>query len=220
MFDIEHYFSSQVPVKALSNPLLKYAACAYAAKQIGRVNGTNVITGGSCLRQAVKRIWPNTERVDWYYYGTKYYEKAIQLLMEELQHGGQSPPLSASEFSGAQNATSKRRKLSSIHGELPSTHSNGVLAATAILSAYELLDGTGPEWDRHSNGVTSLLDIMNAKMVLPKKHDSSENVNTTGSRRPRFSKARQAIFWNFARQEYLSACKFSLLSGSEGEKLK
>ncbi|EFR03148.1 hypothetical protein MGYG_06143 [Nannizzia gypsea CBS 118893] len=210
VFDNERYFSSQVPVKALSNPLLKYAACACAAKQISRVHVTNAITGGSCLRQAVMKIWPNIESVGWCDYGTRYYEKAIQLLMEELQQDGQSSPvpvseaygqLQAEEASGPQNTTSEGRK----HSQLPRAYSDDTLTATAILSAYELLDATSSASDKQLNDVKNILDITKAGMVSPERQDPSENMDVTGLTQPRFSKARKAIFWNFVRQDYLSA---------------
>ncbi|EGD99636.1 hypothetical protein TESG_06981 [Trichophyton tonsurans CBS 112818] len=214
LFDIERYFSLHVPVRALSNPLLKYAACAYAAKQIGRVKGINVVTGGSCLRQAIMEIWPDTERVDWNYYGTKYYEMAIQLLMEELQHNWYSSPLSGSQTTGnlqaedsgaLGNTSSNRCKVSFPGSQLSSPRSDDVLAAISIISAYEFLDTTSLVWDRHFNGVKSLLDIMEAGMVPAEKENSSGNLNAATPKPPQFSKARKAIFWNFARQDYLSA---------------
>ena len=36
LFDLNTYFESYVPVQARSHLLLKHAACAYAAKQLGR----------------------------------------------------------------------------------------------------------------------------------------------------------------------------------------
>ncbi|KAK2871887.1 hypothetical protein FQN49_002724 [Arthroderma sp. PD_2] len=211
LFDLDQYFGSYVPVKALTNSLLKCAACAYAAKQLGRVSGVKAVVGGVCKNQARMELWPDADRVDWYYYGAKYYEKAIQLLMEELQHDGQSQPLSASEAYGQWQAgelgdaldhTSKRRKISSAGGRLSGAHSDEVLAATAILSVYEFLDATGPAWDRHLSGVKSLLDIAKAGMISLETQDSSGNLAVPA---PGFSKARKAIFWNFARQDYLSA---------------
>ncbi|EFE36902.1 uncharacterized protein ARB_04429 [Trichophyton benhamiae CBS 112371] len=195
-------------------PLLKYAACAYSAKQIGRIKGANAVTGGSCLRQAIMEIWPDTERVDWNYYGMKYYEKAIQLLMEELQHNGNFSPVSRSQTSGnlqavdpggLENTSSKRRKVSIAEVQLSSPHSDDVLAAISIIFAYEFLDNTSPVWDRHFSGVKSLLDIMKAGMVPSEKKNLSGHLNVATSKLPRFSKAGKAIFWNFARQDYLSA---------------
>jgi len=83
LFDLGCYFAHQVPVLALSNPLLRYSACAYAAKQLGRVRGRKAIIGGTVNVQAQMELYPNPESVDWEWIGAKYYDRAISLLMEE-----------------------------------------------------------------------------------------------------------------------------------------
>lgn len=217
LFDLGTYFASYVPVKAISNPLLKYAACAYAAKQLGRVKGAKAPVGGVCGTQASMELWQDAERVDWYYYGAKYYEKAIQLLMEALQHDGEGPPLSTLEAFGQWQAaelcedgehTRKRRRRFS-NGRLTSgVHGDEVLAATAILSVYEFLDATGPAWNRHLSGVKSLLDIAEVGMMPLEQNVPPGDAQFHPPKRPGLSKARRATFWNFARQDYLAACKF------------
>ena len=52
LFDLGCYFGHLVPVQAISNPLLKYSACAYAAKQLGRVQGRKAVVGDIVGRQA------------------------------------------------------------------------------------------------------------------------------------------------------------------------
>ncbi|EEP77008.1 predicted protein [Uncinocarpus reesii 1704] len=211
LFDLGSYFASYVPVKAVTNPLLKYAACAYAAKQLGRVKGAKGNVGGVCSRLASMEVWPEADRVDWYFHGAKYYDKAIQLLMEALQHDGQTSPTSMVEGLEQWQATElcndaghpvKRRRTFS-NNRLSSANSDEVLAATAILSVYEFLDATGQAWDRHLSGVKSLLDI--ADMMPFERGVSPGGTPLPPLRKPGFSKARRAIFWNFARQDYLSA---------------
>lgn len=217
LFDLGTYFATYVPVKALSNPLLKYAACAYAAKQLGRVKGSKAVVGGVCASQASMELWPDAERVDWYYYGAKYYEKAIQLLMEALQHDGEGPPLSTLEAFGQWQAaelcedgehTRKRRRRFSNSRLTSGVHCDEVLAATAILSVYEFLDATGPAWNRHLSGVKSLLDIAEVGMMPLERNPPPGDAQFHTPKRPGLSKARRATFWNFARQDYLAACKF------------
>ncbi|KAL1982656.1 hypothetical protein VTN96DRAFT_1026 [Rasamsonia emersonii] len=213
LFDLETYFASHVPVKALTNPLLKYAACAYAAKQLGRVKGAKAIVGGVCSKQASMEVWPDADKVDWYWYGAKYYEKAIHLLMKELQHDAEAPPpLSTPEAFGqwqavelcedGEHARKRRRRFS--NSRLSGAHSDEVLAATAILSVYEFLDATGPAWNRHLSGVKSLLDIAEVGM-MPLEQQTSPGGTPLPPKRPALSKARKATFWNFARQDYLAA---------------
>ncbi|PGH18932.1 hypothetical protein AJ80_04259 [Polytolypa hystricis UAMH7299] len=207
LFDLGTYFASYVPVRAATNPLLKYAACAYAAKQLGRVKGNKALVGGVCSRQASMEVWPGANKADWYYYAAKYYEKAIQLLMESLQHDGKGPPpLSTPEAFGQWQAAElcddseyphKRRRRCSNNR----LSSDEVLAATAILSVYEFLDATGPAWNRHLSGVKSLLDIAEVGMMPVEQRGAP----FPQPKRPGLSKARRATFWNFARQDYLAA---------------
>lgn len=223
LFDLGTYFASYVPVRALFNPLLKYAACAYAAKQLGRVRGAKAPMGSVCSRQASMELWPEKNE-DWTWYGAKYYEKAIQLLMKELQPDAEGPPpLSTPEAFGqwqatelcdnSENPCKRRRRISDSrlsHG----VHSDEVLAATAILSVYEFLDATGPAWNRHLSGVKSLLDVAEVG-IIPLEQRSSPGDKSYPPPRKGLSKARKATFWNFARQDYLAACKCLLESDSE-----
>ena len=210
LFDLGTYFASYVPVKALTNPLLKYAACAYAAKQLGRVKGAKAPVGGVCSKQAVMETWPDARNVNWSWYGAKYYEKAIQFLMKELQRD-KSPLPNAEPFGPGQTTLSaeeqsprKRRKSGRLSNGV---HSDEVLAATAILSIYEFLDATDPAWNRHLSGVKSLLDLAEVGM-MPLEHPSPGDPTFPTPRTSGLSKARKATFWNFARQDYLAACMF------------
>lgn len=218
LFDLGTYFASYVPVRALSNPLLKYAACAYAAKQLGRVKGAKALMGGVCSRQANMELWPEKNE-DWTWYGAKYYEKAIQLLMKELQPDAEGPPpLSTPEAFGQWQATElcadtenprKRRRRISDSQLSHGVHSDEVLAATAILSVYEFLDATGPAWNRHLSGVKSLLDVAEVGIMPLEQRGSPGDKSYQPPRKSALSKARKATFWNFARQDYLAACEFS-----------
>ncbi|PWY90738.1 Zn(II)2Cys6 transcription factor [Aspergillus heteromorphus CBS 117.55] len=207
LFDLGTYFASYVPVRALRNPLLKYAACAYAAKQLGRVRGGKVSTGGVYTRQ-------DANNVDWSWRGAKYYEKAIQLLMKELQPDKGPPPLSTPEAFGQWQAAElcednenprKRRRRYSDSRFSKGLHSDEILAATAILSVYEFLDATGPAWNRHLSGVKSLLDVAEVGMMPVEQRPSPGGTSLQQPKLSGLSKARRATFWNFARQDYLAA---------------
>ncbi|KAJ5145708.1 transcriptional regulator family: Fungal Specific TF [Penicillium bovifimosum] len=214
LFDLGTYFASYVPVRARSNPLLKFAACAYAAKQLGRVKGAKAPMGGVCSQQAAMEIWPDKDP-DFSWYGAKYYEKAIQLLMKELQPDAEGPPplstpeafgqWQAAELSADTDNPRKRRRRVSASRLSYGVHSDEVLAATAILSVYEFLDAAGPAWNRHLSGVKSLLDVAEVGMMpLEQRPSPGENSYQT-SKKSGLSKARRATFWNFARQDYLAA---------------
>ncbi|KAI9707378.1 MAG: hypothetical protein M1836_000339 [Candelina mexicana] len=172
LFDLGTYFASHVPIRALSYPLLKYAACAYAAKQLGQVKGNKAIIGGICSEQANMEQFSDATQVDWNYKGAKYYEKAILVLMEALQDERNCSQFNCSDPPGLGPSTetieedtadrSKRRRLSS--ERFSSTSSDELLAATAILCVYEFLDASSAAWSRHLNGAKSLLDI--AEVVI------------------------------------------------------
>ncbi|KAE8356179.1 hypothetical protein BDV28DRAFT_127532 [Aspergillus coremiiformis] len=216
LFDLGTYFASYVPVKARTNPLLRYAACAYAAKQLGRVKGAKPPAGEFASTQALMRRWPGAKNIDWIWTAATYYEKAIQLLMKELQPTKGPPPLSTPEAFGQWQAAElcegkdpnnprKRRRRYSDSRFSNGVHSDEVLAATAILSVYEFLDATGPAWNRHLSGVKSLLDVAEVGMMPLEQLPSPGEAPPQPLKRPGPSKARRATFWNFARQDYLAA---------------
>ncbi|KAL2825311.1 hypothetical protein BDW59DRAFT_146394 [Aspergillus cavernicola] len=205
LYDLGTYFALHVPVKALRNPLLKYAACAHAAKQLGHAGTVKPPVGGVRLSQAFPVAQNDSKAIDWCWKGAKYYEKAIQLLMKELQpepgnadRFGQGQGNEMGEDIDGQRARSYTEYRLS-HG----ARSDEILAATAILSVYELLDATGPAWNRHLSGVKSLLDLAEVGM-RPLQRLSPGDVSMQPTRRS-LSRARKATFWNFARQDYLSA---------------
>lgn len=223
LFDIQKYFTNYVPVKAMTNPILKNATCAYAAKQLGLVKGRKPVMGGPASTQAPTELFPNMSSVDWAYKGTQYYDKAIELLMQAIREGivgiGRSSPdddqsaieEAMSTFNSTLGDKRKFRHDRSLSDSQMPTYewkkrrkvsqgralSDEMTAATAILCDYELQEGSGLEWQRHLDGTKSLLDIvegsmmpLQAPLVMP---------------RPLISRARQATFWNFARQDFLSA---------------
>lgn len=226
LFDHGMYFAYYVPVKALSNPLLKYAACAYAAKHLGRVKGAKAISGGLCSTQASMELWPDAEKVDWYWYGAKYYDKAISLLMDALQQDPSSTPLPSpgttlNQWQGQDghddDNLSRRKRQRTSDGRIASTCSDELLAATAILCAYEFLDASGAAWNRHLSGTKSLLDIAEVGMMPLEAQFAPGSYQYPRCGRP--TKARKAIFWNFARQDFLAACKLASRSNSYWEGL-
>lgn len=190
LFDCGRYFSFHVPVKALNDPLLQAAACAYAAKQIARSGGVKSIRDGGHAAQVLARmeVWPDTNTVNWEYIHEKYYGEAISLLtrsLAEKRHWPDSIPATPSVPFGVDPP--------------PTRTSDELLAATAILCEYEAMDANGV-WQKHLAGAKSLLDVaeagMHASDGLPDIHNE-----------PKFAGARKAIFWNFARQDFAAACK-------------
>ncbi|KAL2784975.1 hypothetical protein BJX66DRAFT_315838 [Aspergillus keveii] len=204
LYDLETYFASHVPVKALRNPLLKYAACAHAAKQLGHVKVDKPPVGGVRLSQAFPGVQTDSKNIDWCWKGAKYYEKAIQILMKELEpDGGNRDSFAQGQMNEMGDETDQRARSYTEYRLSHGDRSDEILAATAILSVYELLDATGPAWNRHLSGVKSLLDLAEVGM-RPLQRLAPGDLTLQPKRRS-LSKARKATFWNFARQDYLSA---------------
>ncbi|KAL9075638.1 MAG: hypothetical protein Q9157_003925 [Trypethelium eluteriae] len=210
LFDLGTYFSSYVPVKATTNPLLKFSAVAYAAKALGRVQGHKASVGGVVSHQARMEVYPDARKVDWYHKAAKYYDTAVSLLRQALeedasasQNGTINPDASwsGSTRRDGEGSPLKRRRLS--NNVTSRSNSDELLAATAILCVYEFLDASGAEWARHLNGAKSLIDIAKDEMMplqLP-----SPGINIQPRPGMRISKARKATFWNLARQDMLAA---------------
>ncbi|CAG8981908.1 hypothetical protein HYALB_00009163 [Hymenoscyphus albidus] len=214
LFDLGCYFSHHVPVDAISNPLVRHSACAYAAKQLGRVRGRKATVGGIAGRQSDIELYPNPESVNWFYIGAKYYDLAISRLMEELQHSGRKEtpmtPTTGDETlsphgrssSAQSHRTSSGNKRRRITRAVSAYNADETLAATAILCVYEFLDNANSAWARHLSGTKSLFDLAEKEGMMPVQSPTSPGAV---SQHIKPSRARKATFWNFARQDFLAA---------------
>lgn len=207
LFDQTTFFSSHIPVKSISSPLLKHAACAYAAKQLGRVGGMKARVGGICSHQATMEVWQGGNEENWGLLAAEHYDQAIPLLKESLQWG--SPGNNSSkEIDKRHYATRtidgmvEERKLRRRQfGSAQSTAwSDGLLAATAILCEFESLDASNAAWAHHLSGTKSLLDVVEVGMM-----PLDSQTIPLPAKKP--SQARKAIFWNFARQDMFAALR-------------
>ncbi|MCJ1271014.1 hypothetical protein MMC22_010913 [Lobaria immixta] len=209
LFDLDSYFSSYVPIKALSNPLIKCAVCAYAAKHLSRVKDSKAVIASFWTQQAGVETWSSDVPVDWALEGAKWYDKAISLLVEALQQEKDDTPSEpgvvecAWKESGSADGSRSgpSAKATSHHSRLSSDE---LLTATAILSVYEFLDASGAAWARHLNGTKSLLDITEVGL-MPFEMPMTSGSFHSPSLPKELSRARKAIFWNFARQDALAA---------------
>ena len=212
LFDLDTYFGSQVPILSRSYPLLKYASCAYAAKQIGLANGVKAIVGGNCSRQASMKVYEGSS-VDWEWVGAYYYDKSITLLRDTM-HQEQDESRAINHhlmtriWEAPESPHGSDAPLRGLNSDraMVRLRSDEVIAATAILCGYEFMSATGAAWSRHLSGTKSLLDITGGSM-MPLELPALNSVLSSPRRSP--SKARRATFWEFARQDYLAACKLS-----------
>ena len=216
LFDLGCYFARLVPVQSLTNPLLRFSACAYAAKQIGRVRGRKATVGGLVSAQAEMELYPRPETVDWAYIGAKYYDKAISLLMEQLSKSGKqrlptTPILKdilcpQGRLQSPRSAPIQANRRSCLLRPALVNDADETLAAATILCNYEFLDNANTPWARHLSGTKSLFDLAENEGMMPVQSPTSPGKM---SKRIKPSRARKATFWNFARQDFLAACEYS-----------
>lgn len=176
----EPYFQHDVPRKALTNPLLKYAVCAYAAKHLHRTRKSKTRYHLPLMGSESTRPWYDSETLDWAWYDARYYAQAITLLRENL---GRSQ--SSDDEASMPGTPGVACNVGGITDE--------VLAAMTILCCYEYMSASDTDWLRHLSGTMLLLDLQKDR---EKWHMSSYP-----------SRARRSIFWNFARQDLYAACK-------------
>jgi hypothetical protein len=207
LYDRDTYFASYVPVQARENPLLKNAAVACAAKTLARMQGCKS-EGSRC--QAKTEVYPGSSSVDWKHKAAVYYDNAVSLLLQALKADTTiTPDDSDCEFrqhNGELVHPAKRRRTSS--NASCTSNTDEVLAATAILGAYEFLDTSMSEWAKHLKGAKSLL-VHSHERSLPMQMQSPGSPLSTSSLNF-ISKARRSTFWSIARQDMYAACKFSL----------
>lgn len=209
LFDLGNYFGSIVPVQARSHPLLKHAACAYAAKHLGRTKGKKATMGGIAAKQAIMELYDDST-TDWEWEGAYHYDKSIALLMDTMQQNQETSRSADQDMGGPFWESSESSKTVDTGLSLRSGRSvvqlksDEVVAAAAILCGYEFLSATGTAWSRHLNGTKSLLDIAEGNM-MPLEMPSFDSFFLPQRRSP--SQGRKATFWNFARQDYIAACE-------------
>lgn len=194
---MEAYFEVKVPIKALSHPLLRYAACAYAAKHLSRTRG-KTDAPKTPVRQshvATTTSWPGAESVDWAWHGTKYYSQAIKLLRRTLERAHNLSGLSlATKPPPPPPPDDDELGQSGDQGRTETEISDETLAAMAILCNFEFMSASDPEWTRHLSGTMLVLDLEQTGVI------------SLMSSSP--TKSRKAIFWNFFRQDVYAACMF------------
>jgi hypothetical protein len=217
LFDLGQFFAKEVPILAAGCPLLLYSCTALAAKSLSRiVNNSSIISDASSASQGHSRLvlrpGAPLDAESWVRKGRENYDLAVSLLRQALAGAIMSNPDDLPETTTAETASLTQR------APLPDTSSDELVAATAVLCVYEFLDASGPEWSRHLDGAKSLFEVAKDRMVpltlesgpvslanqvrerLAGYDTSMDDITGRG-----LSRGRTAIFWNFARQDMLSA---------------
>lgn len=211
IFDLNCFFSISVPQLAVKCPLLLYSCVALSAKALARVNGRKCPMGGQITptRQSQTEKWPGPPMTveAWFHRARQYYDLAVSLLRQALA-GASRPPTSSLPEEASPNTISNAQRI-----PLPTTDSDELVAAIAILCVYEFFDVSEREWGRHLDGAKSLFDIANDRMAdltRPQSPiDAAEQITrpllTLEPPRSGLGKGLRAVFWCFVRQDMLAA---------------
>jgi hypothetical protein len=218
LFDLGQFFATEVPLLAIDCPLLLYSCAALSAKSLSRITISDIVSDIPSPPQRHSRLASRPgaplDAEGWVQKGRENYDLAVSLLRQALA-GGSTPLRSSAlpDTSADQTASIAQ------DAPLPDTGSDELVAATAILCVYEFLDASGPEWSRHLDGAKSLFEVAKESMVPlslePEPVSLANQIRDrlaghtmepgAAVRRREPSKGRTAVFWNFARQDMLSA---------------
>ena len=160
IFTVDRYFRSQVLQLAKLYPLVRYSACAVAAKQLGqRSSPLSTVGLTSGQRRVAEKLLAGG--LDFLWYGAKYYGRAILLqaarIMDEDPTRDEGSVPSPSQIYWAAASP----QFTSSSGEGDRTLDLRLLAA-CILTQYEHLSATLPAWAGHMNGFAKLLRLNHA----------------------------------------------------------
>jgi hypothetical protein len=218
LFDLGQFFATEVPLLAIECPLLLYSCAALSAKSLSRITTSEIVSDMSRSSQRphsrlILRPGTPLNAEGWVQKGRENYDLAVSLLRRALVGG-----TTALESSALPDTAEEETASIAQDAPLPKTDSDELVAATAVLCVYEFLDASGPEWSRHLDGAKSLFEVAKESMVPLSREP--ERVSLANQIRERLaghttetdatvrrgpSKGRTAVFWNFARQDMLSA---------------
>ena len=192
VFNQRSYFSQYVVQLAGQSPLLRYSACAIAAKQLGQMRDSTQTTDNT-RRSSITALALLQPGLDFLWYGAKYYEKAILLLTRQISHH----PRSSAHFSPREIYQTTR----SDHHQLDdyeSTSSALRILSACILCAYEDLSSTMRAWSGHLDGINKLL---RPHLDLPINPDNFYRI-------PQSMTALEASFWFFTLNDMLNGREY------------
>ncbi|KAF5546161.1 WSC domain-containing protein [Fusarium phyllophilum] len=181
LFDMDRHYHRVIPMLAWSSPLLLYSTCAVAAKQL------TLVEPSLQEPQFYIQSWQTSFQNDFAWYSTKYYDRAISLLLRYVSD------LSSGD-SGQENAVQQ-----SEHGHNPKPCGNEIIIAATILSVYEFLTASDQTWSEHLDGIRSFIGLSD-ELGFNFQPTSAGPVLD-----PLLPSLLRAACWNFARQDFLAA---------------
>lgn len=192
-------FSREVLTLARDHAILRYAACAVAAKQLGQTSSP--VVRGRTQEQIAANIKQGSFGFLWY--GIKYYDKAIQTLVKSITPRDHLPDSEASPDVSLSRGDLMVRAV----GEDPIVR----LLGTCILIQYEHLSANRDAWSGHLTGFSNLLDLIeDGKLLQP--YPTFEQVYPW----TKDVMEVKAGFWNFVVNDLEESCKSALNENTNG----
>lgn len=186
-------FTQQIAAVGTRSSLIRYSACAVAAKQLGQIEDPNSRLRGTRGQQHIAECLTRGG-LDFNWYGSKYYERAILLLAKQISHQDldSAHPSPSDLYNWAASEEGEQ--------EDPSI----LLIAASMLSQYEMLSATVSmrAWTGHLNGIYKMFRHLNNGAFL-EAHPTVPNdlPHQDGS-------SVQASFWYFVMNDLEESCKY------------
>ena len=194
VFNDQPYFSEHVILLAHTSALVRYAACATAAKHLGQMRDPeSQVRPSRSQKRMLKHLIDSNLGFTWY--GAKYYEKAIQLLTKQISHEDRSVSASSPNciYQPGMSASLGENNLLDEYNH--ATTSFQILAA-CILCQYEDLSATQKAWSGHLSGLWKLFQPWLGHNASPLVFHAPHPV-----------RAMEASFWYFVFNDMLDACE-------------
>ncbi|KAL4972375.1 hypothetical protein BDW66DRAFT_154790 [Aspergillus desertorum] len=195
--DSGKFFGGCVPIRAIDEQLLRCAIAAISAKHLARMKGVKSTAGGGLFTSpATMESYPNPHQVDWSLKAANYYYLAVSHMSNSMSDYATvstsdvlEPPISV--VNRWLNLQLKRSEQTLCTSDGAWKTTENLLAASTILTLYKTFDEPGENWQSYLTGVKTLFSQL---LELSKKGSGGH-----------FSPGLTAVFWNFARMDYLAS---------------
>lgn len=202
IFSPDQYHRRKVLRLSKHNDLVRYAACAAAAKQLGHVRKPEMYTDDPTVEDIFVRT-TKEGKTDFLWYGAKYYGLAISAMASELSVEARP------SFGLSPDGLPWGHHLYLHCSDGNTSWNEARLIAAEIMCYYEELSGSFRAWGRHLDGMFRLLQLdqagHQADVVQPR--DESPPLWQVI---PREILGR--TFWRFAQNDIEQSCKCSRMT--------
>lgn len=183
LFVHDRYFSRQALLVARGSDLIKFAACAAAAKQLGHMKHPGLQAKPTDAAHVMSRTLKANGR-NYLWYGAKYYGKAIQSMAAEISQTTSNTSTDMSPPELPWEVVSPGTP-SAMQGS-----SEARLMAASIMCQYEKLSASTRAWGRHLNGIYKLLQLDRIELLILQS-----------------KKSLRSLFWCFVQNDFEHSCK-------------